>query len=104
MYEDVKVRGCVDMRFIYEVVPLKIKDDRTSFRLGVSLHINVKGKEAGKRDITFSCKTKEARDRWVAAIDYLKTRSIYDVYAKKNALVNFLGNDRREELKEDLEN
>lgn len=97
MYED-KARGCIDLRYIYEVVPLKIKDDRPSFRLGVSQHTNDKGKEAGKRDITFSCSTQECRDRWVAAIDYLKTRQIYDAYAKKNTLVNFLGQDRRQEL------
>ena len=92
------------MRFIYEVVSLKIKDDSPSFRIGVSMHTNQKGKEAGKRDITFSCHTQQDRDRWVAAIDYLKTRSIYDVYAKKNTLVNFLGTDKQEEQRDDSEN
>ena len=90
-----KFRGKINMNFIYEVVSLKIKDDKPSFRLGVSMHMNEKGKEAGKRDITFSCFSQESRDRWVAAIDYLKTRSIYDAYAKKNTLVNFLGHDQR---------
>ena len=85
------------MRFIYDVVSIKMKDNSPSFRISVSVHINEKGKEAGKRDITFSCHSPQDRDRWIAAIDYLKTRSIYDAYAKKNTLVNFLGHDKKEE-------
>lgn len=37
-----------------------------------------------KRDIAFSCDTEEARDKWIIAIDFLKTKAIYDAYAKKN--------------------
>ena len=35
------------------------------------------------------------------AIDYLKIRAIYDAYAKKNTLVNFISSAKEEEKKED---
>ena len=47
--------------------------------------------------MTFSCETVFIRDKWIAAIDYLKTRSIYDSYVKNNQLVNFTGCDKPEE-------
>jgi len=37
----------------------------------------------------------------MAAIEYLKTRAIYDSYAKKHTLVNFIGQKTNEEGKED---
>ena len=37
------------------------------------------------------------------AIDYLKTRAIYDAYAKKNALVNFMNPSIEEDNKEEGE-
>ena len=36
------------------------------------------------------------RDRWLAAIDFLKTKAIFDTYAKKNSLVNFMGDQHQE--------
>lgn len=39
------------------------------------------------------------------AIDYLKTRAIYDAYAKKNTLVNFINSSsKNEEKKQDEDN
>lgn len=35
-------------------------------------------------------KTEQERDKWMAAIDYLKTRAIYDQYAKKNHMIHFV--------------
>ena len=58
--------------------------------ISVTMYFGKKDVEQGKRDIFFSCDTEEARDRWMIAIDYLKTRAIYDAYAKKNTLVNFM--------------
>ena len=59
--------------------------------------------EQRKRDIWFSCDREEDRDRWMIAIDYLKTRAIYDAYAKKNTLVNFLSNNNEDEKKDEHE-
>ena len=56
-----------------------------------------KQETAGKRNLTFSCDTVFTRDKWIAAIDYLKTRGIYDSYIKNNQLVNFTGCDKPEE-------
>ena len=69
---------------------MSLQDGSPSFRLGVSLHEKYKAKEAGKRDIIFTCKTEYDRDRWAAAIEYLKTRAIYEAYAKNNKLVSFI--------------
>ena len=38
----------------------------------------------------FSCKKPFDRDKWIAAIDYLKTRAIYEAYSKNNRLVSFM--------------
>ena len=54
-------------------------------------------KEKPKRDLFFSCDTREERDKWMTAIDYLKTRAIFDAYAKKNTLVNFISAKKEEE-------
>ena len=58
--------------------------------ISVTMYLNSKGEEKGKRDLYFSCTTEEQRDKWMIAIDYLKTRAIYDAYASKNTLVNFM--------------
>jgi len=53
--------------------------------------INEKKKESGKRILIFACETTYDRDRWIAAIDYLKTKAIYEAYSKNNKLVSFMG-------------
>ena len=83
-----KFRGRVKLPFIFEVVKLTDKDGNPQFCLCVSVHQTLNKKEAGKRDIIFTCYSKHDRDRWIAAIDYLKTRAIYQAYAKKNKLVS----------------
>ena len=59
-----------------------------SICLGVSMHETSRKKEAGKQDIIFAYHAIQDRDKWTAAIDYLKTRAIYHAYAKKNKLVS----------------
>ena len=57
--------------------------------LSVTMWRNKKGKEAGRREIFFSCDDELARDNWVITIEYLKTKAIYDAYAAKNRNVGF---------------
>lgn len=58
--------------------------------ISVTMYYDRKKEEKPKRDIFFSCNTPQERDKWMIAIDYLKTRAIFDAYAKKNSLVNFI--------------
>ena len=74
----------VKLQYIFEVTKVTDKEGNPGFCLGVSMHSTKWKKEAGKRDITFVCKVTEDRDKWTASIDYLKTRAIYQAYAKKN--------------------
>lgn len=56
-------------------------------------------KEADRRTLKLAAESSRVRDKWVAAIDYLKTKAIYDAYSKSNQLVNFMGpeNDKKED-------
>ena len=99
-FEIDKYMGKVDPPFIYDVVKSKQHgNERPAFMISVTMYIDKKGEEKSKRNIFFSCDTDEQRDRWIIAIDYLKTRAIYDAYAKKNALVNFINSGNEEEKK-----
>lgn len=90
--------GQVNLPFIYEVVKSKqAGNERPSFMISVTMYLDKKREEKSKRDIFFSCDTEQARDQWVVAIDYLKTRAIYDAYAKKNTLVSFINHEGEEE-------
>ena len=92
--------GLVKLPFIYEVVKSKqAHNERPSFMISVTMYLDKKNEEKGKRDIFFSCDTPEMRDKWMIAIDYLKTRAIYDAYAKKNTLANFFAQSNEEENK-----
>lgn len=71
--------------------------------ISVTMYYDKNDVEQRKRDIWFSCDREEDRDRWMIAIDYLKTRAIYDAYAKKNTLVNFLSNNNEDEKKDEHE-
>jgi hypothetical protein len=67
--------------------------------ISVTMFYDKAGAEKSKRDIFFSCDTDQERDKWIIAIDYLKTRAIYDAYAKKSSLVGFINHDAEEEHK-----
>ena len=58
---------------------------------------------AGRRTIIIACKSELIRDRWLAAIEYLKTKAIFDAYAKKNTLVNFMGDQHQEQKEQENE-
>lgn len=60
-------------------------------------------KERGKDTLIFGCHSELDRDRWIAAIDYLKIKSGYDVYKKRNSLINFLGRDEKDESSDNSE-
>lgn len=83
-----KFEGKINLSHIFEVAKISDQNGNPAFFLGFSMYEKRHKKEAGKRDFTFTCATQQDRDRWVAAIDYLKTRSIYLAYAKKNKLVS----------------
>ena len=83
-----KFSGRVQLRYIFEVVKVTDKLGYPSICLGVSMHETSRKKEAGKQDIIFAYHAIQDRDKWTAAIDYLKTRAIYHAYAKKNKLVS----------------
>jgi hypothetical protein len=36
------------------------------------------------KDIEFYCENELTRDKWVIAIDFLRTRAMYEDYAQKN--------------------
>lgn len=83
--------GLVELPFIYAVVKSKQSgNERPAFMISVTMFMDKKGEEKPKRDFFFSCEDEATRDKWMIAIDYLKTRAIYDAYAKKNTFVNFI--------------
>ena len=90
--------GMVKLPFIYEVIKSKqAHNERPSFMISVTMHYDRKGEEKGKRNVWLSCDSAEIRDKWIIAIDYLKTRAIYEAYAKKNTLANFFAQKNEEE-------
>ena len=48
--------------------------------LSTTIWTDKKGREKGKREFFFSCDTEHLRDKWMIAIDFLKTKATYDVY------------------------
>lgn len=101
-FEEDKYMGLVKLPFIYEVVRSRqAHNERPSFMISVTMYHDRKNEEKGKRDLFFACETAEIRDKWMIAIDYLKTRAIYDAYAKKNTLSNFFAQSNDEEKKTD---
>ena len=92
--------GEVELNFIYQVMKSsQVRNERPTFLISVTMY-KKNGKEMPKRDIAFSCDTEEARDKWIIAIDFLKTKAIYDEYAKKNQCVNLAmqNSNQQEEL------
>ena len=72
-----KFIGRLKLQFIFEVSKYTDNTGKPAFSLGVSMHETRRKKQAGKKDIHFSCYSIADRDRWTAAIDFLKTRAIY---------------------------
>ena len=97
--------GSIELRFIYNVIKsYQDHNERPAFMLGVTMWN--KGidrgakrvvKEKGKREFFFSCEDILTRDKWMIAIEFLKTKAIYDKYSKNNSNVNFALHTRVEE-------
>ena len=64
-------------------------NDRPTFMLSVTMWTNKKGEDKGRREFFFSCDDEILRDKWMIAIDYLKTKAIYDSYTQRNRNIDF---------------
>ena len=85
--------GLIKLPFIYSIERLRRTSSKNlyAFVIKTLMHYDRNKKESGRREVIFHCLTERQRDMWIAGIEYLKTRAIYDDYVKKNQLVNFLG-------------
>jgi hypothetical protein len=88
---DRKPLGAIELEFIYSVVKsYQVHNDRPAFLISVTMFKDKKGNNVvNNRDVIFSADTDEIRDKWIIAIEYLKTKAIYDAYAAKNRNVGF---------------
>ena len=86
-----KPLGAIELEFIYSVVKsYQVHNDRPAFLISVTMFKDKKGNNVvNNRDVIFSADTDEIRDKWIIAIEYLKTKAIYDAYAAKNRNVGF---------------
>jgi hypothetical protein len=46
-------------------------------------------KEKDKRDFYFATESVNDRDEWIAAIEFLRTKAIYENFARQNCAVSF---------------
>ena len=83
-FDEDKFHGRVKLPFIYEIKKITVLNGKPSFDLGLSMYDKNHKTKAGKRNVIFTCKNFQERDKWVATIDFLKTKAIYDAYAKNN--------------------
>ena len=85
-----KFMGSIELRFIYNVIKsYQEHNDKPAFMLAVTMWTDREKKEKGRRDFFFSCDDILARDKWMIAIEFLKTKAVYDAYSRKNSNVNF---------------
>ena len=88
--EDGEPLGKINLEFIYQnFKSFQVHNDRPTFMLSVTMWTNKKGEEKGRREFFFSCENEILRDKWMIAIDYLKTKAIYDAYTSKNRNIDF---------------
>ena len=67
------------------------------------MHKDKKKNLCGRRTILIRFPSAIDRDRWMATIDYLKTRAIHNEYVRKYKLVNFLGHKDLHEENDGIE-
>jgi len=93
-----KFVGRVKLAFIFQVAKLPNRKDHLKWclELSVSMYRNRKREKCGSRSVVVSFESEPESDKWVAAIEYLKMRAILTEYAKKNSLVNFIGEETRQ--------
>ena len=95
-----KFLGSIELRFVYNVIKsYQQHTDKPTFMIEVTMWTDKRGEEKGKRDFFFSCDDVLTRDRWLIAIDFLKTKAVYDAYSRKNRDVQF-GNNAQEKKEE----
>lgn len=88
--EDQEPLGKITLEFIYNIFKsFQVHNDRPTFMLSVTMWTNKKGENKGRREFFFSCDNEILRDRWMIAIDYLKTKAIYDSYTQRNRNIDF---------------
>ena len=76
-----KPLGKIPLEFVYKnIKSFQVRNNRPTFMLSVTMWTDKKGKEKGRREFFFSCDTENLRDKWMIAIDFLKTRATYDTY------------------------
>lgn len=69
---------------IFDVVASRMNTgNSTAFSISASNWIK-KGKDKGQRDFFYAAKTVVQRDEWMAAIDFMRTKAMYESYATKN--------------------
>ena len=92
-----KYLGSIELRFIYNVIK-SYQDHNTmpAFMLGVTMWTDKKKEEKGRREFFFGCHNELERDKWMIAIEFLKTKAVYDAYSLKNSNVNFTINQKVE--------
>ena len=85
-----KPLGKIPLEFVYKnIKSFQVHNDRPTFMLSVTMWTDKKGKEKGRREFFFSCDTENLRDKWMIAIDFLKTRATYDTYTSQNRNIAF---------------
>ena len=86
--------GKTKLPFVIRIA--RFEADIPAFYIEVSMRLTKNDKEKGKDTLIFGCHSELDRDRWIAAISYLKIKSGYDEYTKDNVLINFLGRDEKD--------
>jgi len=76
---------------IFAVVASKMNTgNSTAFSISASNWIKKRGgKDKGQRDFFYAAKTMVERDEWMAAIDFMRTKAMYEAYAVKNIPIKF---------------
>ena len=89
-YEEQSPLGKITLEFIYNnFKSFQVHNDYPTFMLSVTMWTNKKGEDKGRREFFFSCENEILRDKWMIAIDFLKTKAIYDAYTSKNRNIDF---------------
>ena len=83
--------GSIPLKLIYAVVPARMKTGKTNcFSISTASWYSGKSdKEKDKRDFYFSPSSENLRDEWIAAIEFLRTKAIYENFARQNCAVSF---------------
>lgn len=88
--EDKTPLGVIPLQFIYQVVASKMAWlENPSFSISTTQWFNKHEEDEGRRDFFFACDNILQLEKWIITIEYLRTRSVYEAYTKKNVPVTF---------------